>query len=188
MIINDWRDAFDCIDKSDCIIPDITLLLFNPAASLNFWCLVLQVVYSPPNISGVTLISAHSVIFQSHHWNDLILFLISSTLVLQPFAFYYYLTQSLAGCFDWRQILKDLEEIPYHRSDTNLLRPKTRPICLGLPQLPQSTLVRRQQPPTNTVTGAPKPHRKQTRHRVTAKSDNKQQQLWGKEKCVLSSH
>lgn len=164
----------------------MTLLLFSPAASLNFWSLVPQVIYSPPYFWCHSLMSVHSTIFRSHHWNDLILFPISSSLLLQPFAFYYYLTQSLAGCFDWRQILKDLDEIPYHHSDTNLWRPKTRPICLGLPQLPQSTLVRRQQPPTNTVTGAPKPHRKQTRHRVTAKSDNKQQQLWGKEKCVPS--
>ncbi len=92
---------------------------------------------------------------------------------------------SLAGSFKrywWK---------PNHRSNTDPSWPKARPICLGLPWPPQSTPTRCRQPPSNTVTGAQKPHRKQTPHgsvlwnvRCLAKSDNKQQQLCGTEKRV----
>lgn len=51
----------------------------------------------------------------------------------------------------------------YHCIDADPLWPKSRP-CMGLPWLPHSTPAWRRQPPSNTVTGAPKPHTKQTPH------------------------
>lgn len=66
----------------------------------------------------------------------------------------------------------------YHHSDTDLLWPKARPICLGLPRLPHSTPAWRRQPPSNTVTGAPKPHRKQTPHRSVLWNTQSVGQVW----------
>lgn len=58
----------------------------------------------------------------------------------QPFGFHYAANESRVVWFRWRCLLKDMGIKPYHCSDTNIWEDKKpEPICLGGPQLPQST-------------------------------------------------
>lgn len=103
----------------------------------------------------------------------------------RPFGFHYAANQSRAVWFRWRCLLKDISIKPYHCSDTNIWKDKKpEPICMGAPQLPHSTPC--MAPATaiwscDRCAGGPAGRRHGTdvsdeTCRVSAKSDNKQQQ------------